>query len=142
MQSKVFLNGIPLKVIFLVEWISNCVCLHTQAGCWSLAEKTIRMEICVGLLTGWQNLTEGKEGRGLRREVRDGVTVKKGREGQFSTCFNLLMLQVLSLSPSAFCYRHLLTPPAHAHKHTLFFCLMCVNVCMSPLHRLCFLQPV
>lgn len=34
-QSKVFLNGIRLKVVFLVEWISNCVCLHTQAGCWN-----------------------------------------------------------------------------------------------------------
>lgn len=60
-QSKVFLNGIRLKVIFLVEWTSNCVCLHTQAGCWSLAEKTIRMEICAGLLTGWQKRAK-KEG--------------------------------------------------------------------------------
>lgn len=59
-QSKVFSNTILLKVIFLVEWISNCVCLHTLAGRWSLAENTITMEICVGLLTRWLNLTESK----------------------------------------------------------------------------------
>lgn len=64
-QSKVLLNGMRLKVVSLVEWISNCVCLHTQAGCWSLAGKTIRMEICVGLLTRWQNLTESERGRRL-----------------------------------------------------------------------------
>lgn len=87
-QSKVFSNRIRLKVIFLVEWISNCVCLHTLAGRWSLAENTIMLEICVGLLTRWQNLTESKYGRRPGREARDGKTRKIGREGQVSPCIS------------------------------------------------------
>lgn len=85
-QSKVFSNRILLKVIFLVEWISNCVCLHTLAGRWSLAENTITMEICVGLLTRWQNLSESKQGRRPGREARNVMTRKKGRDGQISLC--------------------------------------------------------
>lgn len=83
-QRKVFSNRILLKAIFLVEWISNCVCLHTLAGRWNLAENTITMEICVGLLTCWQNLSESKQGRRPGREARNGMTGKKGGEGQIS----------------------------------------------------------
>ena len=62
--------------------------------------------------------------------------LKKGREGQFSTCVNLLMLQVLLLSPSVFCYHPLLTLSSRACArtctHTHSFLVWCVwrSVCL------------
>lgn len=45
-------------------------------------------------------------------------------------CVNLLMLQVLLLSPSVSCYHHLLTPPAHARTHKHSFLVWCVWMSM------------
>lgn len=85
-EKRVFSNRILLKVISLVEWISNCVCLQTLVGCSGLAENTIRMEICVGFLTRWQNLTVNKERGSVGKVGMEWLWEKAGKADSPRLC--------------------------------------------------------